>query len=564
MRYSGAKIFLEALKKEGVTKVFGYPGGAVLPIFDELYKDKDLSVYLVRHEQNATFAADGYARASGKPGTVLVTSGPGATNTVTGIANAYMDSIPIVVFTGQVSTSLVGSDAFQEVDTTGITRPITKWNRMVKRVEDLAWTIKAGYYIASTGRPGPVVIDLPKDIQVMETEFDYPDKVELRSYKPQYKGHSLQIKKAVEAIKKSKRPVIYAGGGVIHSNASKELIELAEKLQAPITTTLMGLGAVPSGHPLYLGMLGMHGTVYANYAVSHCDLLIAVGARFDDRVTGKVETFAPNAVKIHIDIDPSSISKNVIVDIPIVGDVKEVLRDILPHVSKLDTEEWLEQIEEWKKEHPLRYKNSDDVIKPQYLIEVVSDILEGKESIVTADVGQHQMWVAQYFKFKKPRSFMNSGGLGSMGYAFPAAIGAKIARPDATVVAFVGDGSFQMTLQELASVSEYNVPVKVVIVNNFYLGMVRQWQDLFYDKRYSSVFLGADEKTYVPDFVKLAEAYNVKSLRVEKPSELKSAVKKMLDHDGPFVLDVWVEKEENVLPMVPAGRGLLEMIEGMA
>jgi acetolactate synthase-1/2/3 large subunit len=564
MRYSGAKIFLEALKKEGVTKVFGYPGGAVLPIFDELYKEKGLSVYLVRHEQNATFAADGYARASGKPGTVLVTSGPGATNTVTGIANAYMDSIPIVVFTGQVSTSLVGSDAFQEVDTTGITRPITKWNRMVKRVEDLAWTIKAGYYIASTGRPGPVVIDLPKDIQVMETEFDYPDKVELRSYKPQYKGHPLQIKKAVEAIKKSKRPVIYAGGGVIHSNASKELIELAEKLQAPITTTLMGLGAVPSGHPLYLGMLGMHGTVYANYAVSHCDLLIAVGARFDDRVTGKVETFAPNAVKIHIDIDPSSISKNVIVDIPIVGDVKEVLRDILPHVSKLDTEEWLEQIEEWKKEHPLRYKNSDDVIKPQYLIEVVSDILGAKESIVTADVGQHQMWVAQYFKFKKPRSFMTSGGLGSMGYAFPAAIGAKIARPDATVVAFVGDGSFQMTLQELASVSEYNVPVKVVIVNNFYLGMVRQWQDLFYDKRYSSVFLAANEKTYIPDFVKLAEAYNVKSLRVEKPSELKSAVKEMLDHDGPFVLDVWVEKEENVLPMVPAGRGLLEMIEGMA
>jgi acetolactate synthase-1/2/3 large subunit len=564
MRYSGARIFLEALKKEGVTKVFGYPGGAVLPIFDELYKEKDLSVYLVRHEQNAAFAADGYARAIDKPGTVLVTSGPGATNTVTGIASAYMDSIPIVVFTGQVSTSLVGSDAFQEVDTTGITRPITKWNRMVKRVEDLAWTIKAGYYIASTGRPGPVVIDLPKDIQVMETEFDYPDKVELRSYKPQYKGHPLQIKKAVEAIKKSKRPVIYAGGGVIHSNASKELIELAEKLQAPITTTLMGLGAVPSGHPLYLGMLGMHGTVYANYAVSHCDLLIAVGARFDDRVTGKVETFAPNAVKIHIDIDPSSISKNVIVDIPIVGDVKEVLRDILPHVSKLDTEEWLEQIEEWKKEHPLRYKNSDDVIKPQYLIEVVSDILEGKESIVTADVGQHQMWVAQYFKFKKPRSFMTSGGLGSMGYAFPAAIGAKIARPDATVVAFVGDGSFQMTLQELASVSEYNVPVKVVIVNNFYLGMVRQWQELFYDKRYSSVFLAANEKAYIPDFVKLAEAYNVKSLRVEKPSELKSAVKEMLDYDGPFVLDVWVEKEENVLPMVPAGRGLLEMIEAMA
>jgi len=564
MRYSGARIFLEALKKEGVTEVFGYPGGAVLPIFDELYKEKDLSVYLVRHEQNAAFAADGYARASGKPGTVLVTSGPGATNTVTGIASAYMDSIPIVVFTGQVSTSLVGSDAFQEVDTTGITRPITKWNRMVKRVEDLTWTIKAGYYIASTGRPGPVVIDLPKDIQVMETEFDYPDKVELRSYKPQYKGHQLQIKKAVEAIKKSKRPVIYAGGGVIHSNASKELIELAEKLQAPITTTLMGLGAVPSGHPLYLGMLGMHGTVYANYAVSHCDLLIAVGARFDDRVTGKVETFAPNAVKIHIDIDPSSISKNVIVDIPIVGDIKEVLRDILPHVSKLDTEEWLEQIEEWKKEHPLRYKNSDDVIKPQYLIEVVSDILEGKESIVTADVGQHQMWVAQYFKFKKPRSFMTSGGLGAMGYAFPAAIGAKIARPDATVVAFVGDGAFQMTLQELASVSEYNVPVKVVIVNNFYLGMVRQWQELFYDKRYSSVFLAANEKAYIPDFVKLAEAYNVKSLRVEKPSELKSAVKEMLDHDGPFVLDVWVEKEENVLPMVPAGRGILEMIEAMA
>jgi len=564
MRYSGAKIFWESLKKEGITKVFGYPGGAVLPIFDELYKEKNIDVYLVRHEQNAAFAADGYARASGRPGTALVTSGPGATNTITGIASAYMDSIPIVVFTGQVSTSLVGSDAFQEVDTTGVTRPITKWNRMVKKVEDLVWTIKAGYYIATTGRPGPVVIDLPKDVQINETEFDnYPEKIELRSYKPQYKGHPVQIKKAVEAIKKSKRPVIYAGGGVIHSNASKELIELAEKLQSPITTTLLGLGAVPSSHPLYLGMLGMHGTVYANYAVSHCDLLIAIGARFDDRVTGKVETFAPNAVKIHIDIDPSSISKNVIVDIPIVGDVKEVLKDLLPLVNKLDTDEWLEQIDEWKKGHPLTYSNSDSAIKPQYLIETVSDMTSG-DAIVVSDVGQHQMWVAQYFKFKRPRSFMTSGGLGSMGYAFPASIGAKIARPDATVIAFVGDGSFQMTLQDLASVSENNIPVKVIIVNNFYLGMVRQWQDLFYDKRYSSVFLGAGEKTYVPDFVKLAEAYNVKSLRVEKPSELKSAIKEMLDHDGPFVLDVWVEKEENVLPMVPAGRGLLEMIEGMA
>lgn len=564
MRLSGAKILLESLKKEGATKIFGYPGGAVLPIFDELYKDKDINVYLVRHEQNAAFAADGFARVSGRPGTVLVTSGPGATNTVTGIANAYMDSIPIVVFTGQVSTSLIGSDAFQEVDITGITRPITKWNKIVKKVEDLAWTIKAGYYIASTGRPGPVVIDFPKDVQVMETEFNYPDSIEIRSYKPQYKGHPVQIKKAVEAIKKSKRPVIYCGGGVISSNASKELIEFAEKLNVPVATTLMALGSIPSDHPLNLGMLGMHGKVATNYAVSNCDLLIAIGARFDDRVTGNVDTFAPNAVKIHIDIDPSSISKNVVVDIPIVGDVKEVLKDLLPLVDRLDTKDWLDQIREWDREHPLIYKNSDTVIKPQYLVEIVSDMTNG-EAIVVSDVGQHLMWVAQYYKFKYPRTWLCSGGLGSMGYGFPAAIGAKVARPDMEVIAFIGDGSFQMTHQDLASVSEYNLPVKVIVVNNFYLGMVRQWQELFYGRRYSSVFLGtSDGDKYVPDFVKLADAYGVKGLRVEKPGELKSAIKEMLDYKGPFVLDVWVEKEENVLPMVPAGRGLLEMIEAMA
>ncbi|MEN2998540.1 MAG: biosynthetic-type acetolactate synthase large subunit [Brevinematia bacterium] len=563
MKLSGAKILLESLKKEGVSKIFGYPGGAILPTFDELYRERDISIYLVRHEQNATFAANGFARVSGKPGTVIVTSGPGATNTVTGIANAYMDSVPIVVITGQVATSLIGSDAFQEVDITGITRPITKWNRIVKRVEDLAWTVKAAYYIASSGRPGPVVIDFPKDVQVMETEFEYPEHIEIRSYKPQYKGHPIQIKKAVEVIKKAKKPVIYCGGGVINSNASKELVEFAEKLNAPVATTLMALGAIDSEHPLNLGMLGMHGSVATNYAVSHCDVLIAIGARFDDRVTGKVETFAPNSVKIHIDIDPSSISKNIAVDVPIVGDVKEVLKELIPLVDKLDTEEWLNQIREWQKSHPLRYKQSETSVKPQYLIETVSDMTSGK-AIVVSDVGQHLMWVAQYYKFKYPRTWLCSGGLGSMGYGFPAAIGAKVARPDMNVIAFVGDGSFQMSLQDLASVSEYGLDVKVVIVNNFYLGMVRQWQELFYGKRYSSVFLAPSEDRYIPDFVKLADAYNIKGIRVEKPSELRNAVSTMLEHKGPFILDVWVEKEENVLPMVPAGRGLLEMIEGMA
>ncbi|MCX8028778.1 MAG: biosynthetic-type acetolactate synthase large subunit [Brevinematales bacterium] len=563
MKLSGSKILLESLKKEGATKVFGYPGGAILPTFDELYREKDISVYLVRHEQNAAFAADGYARVSGRPGTAIVTSGPGATNTVTGIASAYMDSIPIVVFTGQVSTSLIGSDAFQEVDTTGITRPITKWNRIVKRVEELAWTVKAAYHIASTGRPGPVVVDLPKDVQVMEADFKYPEQIDIKSYKPQYKGHPIQIKKAVEVIKKAKRPIIYCGGGVILSNASKELVELAEKLNAPVTTTLMALGAIDSNHPLNLGMLGMHGSVATNYAVSNCDVLIAVGARFDDRVTGKVETFAPNAVKIHIDIDPSSISKNVVVDVPIVGDVREVLKDLIPLVDRLDTEEWINQIREWQKEHPLRYKYSDTVIKPQYLMEVLSDVTYGK-AIITADVGQHLMWAAQYCKFKYPRTWLCSGGLGAMGYAFPAGIGAKVAKPDVEVIAIVGDGAFQMSLQDLASVSEYNLAVKIVIVNNFYLGMVRQWQELFYGRRYSSVFLGVSENKYIPDFVKLADAYGIKALRVEKPSELKVAINEMLSHNGPFILDVWVEKEENVLPMVPAGRGLMEMIEAMA
>ncbi len=563
MKYSGAKIFVESLKKEGATKIFGYPGGAVLPIFDELYKDGNIDVYLVRHEQNAVFAADGFARALGRAGTALVTSGPGATNTVTGIASAYMDSIPVVVFTGQVSTTMVGSDAFQEVDTTGVTRPITKWNRMVKDVNELSSTIKMGYYIATSGRPGPVVIDIPKDIQVLEANFEYPDKVELRSYKPQYKPHPVQVKKAAEAIKKSKRPVIYCGGGVIHSNASKELVEFAEKLNAPVTMTLMGLGAVPATHPLSLGMLGMHGSVATNYAVSHSDLLIAIGSRFDDRVTGKIETFAPNAVKIHIDIDPSSISKNVVVDIPIVGDVKEVLKELIPMVDRLDTDEWLEQIKEWQREHPLRYERSDKVIKPQYLVEKVSELTSGK-AVITGDVGQHQMWVAQFYKFQKPRNWFTSGGLGAMGYAFPAAIGAKVALPDTEVIAFVGDGAFQMTFQDLALVSQRNIPVKVIIVNNFYLGMVRQWQELFYERRYSSVFLSSSENYYLPDFVKLADAYNIKALRVDKPQDLDTALKEMLEAKTPFILDVWVDKEENVLPMVPAGRGLLEMIEAMA
>lgn len=564
MKMNGARIFVEMLKREGVEVIFGFPGGAVLHIYDELYK-ADIKHILVRHEQGAVHAADGYARASGKPGVVLVTSGPGATNTVTGIATAYMDSIPIVVFTGQVPTSLIGNDAFQEADIVGITRPCTKHNYLVKDVKDLARIIREAFYLARTGRPGPVLVDLPKDVLGSETEFEYPEKVEIRGYKPVLKGHPLQIKRAVEEIFASSRPVIYGGGGLIHSGASEELLELSETLQIPVTLTLMGLGAFPGTHPLFLGMLGMHGTFYANNAVDNCDLLIAVGARFDDRVTGKVSEFAKGARIIHIDIDPSSISKSIKVDIPIVGDAKLILSDMLKLIRerykgriegfRKKIRPWLQQIEIWKKKHPLSYKQEGGKIKPQFVVEKLYELTKGK-AIITTEVGQNQMWAAQFYKFTKPRTFLTSGGLGTMGYGFPAAIGAQIARPDATVIDIAGDGSIQMNIQELATAVQFRIPVKVAILNNRFLGMVRQWQELFYGKRYSMTCLHCH-----PDFVKLAEAYGGIGFRAEKPSEVEPVIKSALKiRDKPVLMDFLVDREEGVYPMVPAGAPLREML----
>lgn len=564
MKMNGARIFVEMLKREGVEVIFGFPGGAVLHIYDELYK-ADIKHILVRHEQGAVHAADGYARASGKPGVVLVTSGPGATNTVTGIATAYMDSIPIVVFTGQVPTSLIGNDAFQEADIVGITRPCTKHNYLVKDVKDLARIIREAFYLARTGRPGPVLVDLPKDVLGSETEFEYPEKVEIRGYKPVLKGHPLQIKRAVEEIFASSRPVIYGGGGLIHSGASEELLELSETLQIPVTLTLMGLGAFPGTHPLFLGMLGMHGTFYANNAVDNCDLLIAVGARFDDRVTGKVSEFAKGARIIHIDIDPSSISKSIKVDIPIVGDAKLILSDMLKLIRerykgriegfRKKIRPWLQQIEIWKKKHPLSYKQEGGKIKPQFVVEKLYELTKGK-AIITTEVGQNQMWAAQFYKFTKPRTFLTSGGLGTMGYGFPAAIGAQIARPDATVIDIAGDGSIQMNIQELATAVQFRIPVKVAILNNRFLGMVRQWQELFYGKRYSMTCLHCH-----PDFVKLAEAYGGIGFRAEKPSEVEPVIKSALKiKDKPVLMDFLVDREEGVYPMVPAGAPLREML----
>lgn len=562
MRLKGYEIFWESLIKEGVDVVFGLPGGAVISIYHAYAKYKNkIRHILVRHEQAAVHAADGFARSTGKPGVVLVTSGPGATNTVTGIATSYMDSSPVVVFTGQVPTSLIGNDAFQEADIVGITRPCTKHNFLVRSTEELAKTIKEAFYIASTGRPGPVLVDIPRDVSSGEAEFEYPEKVFLRSYNPTVKGNPYQIKKAIEAIKAAKRPVIYAGGGINWSGAFEELKELAELTQIPVTLTLMGLGSFPGDHELFLGMLGMHGTYTANMAITECDLLIAIGSRFDDRVTGKVDDFAPNAVKIHIDIDPASISKNVIVDIPIVGDAKVVLRQILEELKTLSEvnwkekhKEWLEKVEQWKKTHPLTYENSDDVIKPQYVMEVISEITQG-EAYICTDVGQHQMWAAQFIIHKKPRHFITSGGLGTMGFGFPAAIGVQIAHPNDLVIDIAGDGSVQMNIQELATVAHYKLPVKVVIINNGYLGMVRQWQELFFDRVYSETDISVQ-----PDFVKLAEAYGIKGFRATKPKELKNVLEAAFEHKGPAIVDVHVDREENVLPMVPAGGSIRNMI----
>ena len=561
-KITGAYAFIEALRCEGVKHIFGYPGGAVLDIFDAIMDAPDIQFILSRHEQGAVHAADGYARASGKVGVALVTSGPGATNTVTGIATACMDSIPIVVFSGQVSTNLIGNDAFQEADTVGITRPCTKHNYLVKDCADLPKVIKEAFYIAATGRPGPVLVDIPKDVMKGLLTFKYPDKVSLEGYCPNYRGHPGQIKRIIGTILKSRRPVIYAGGGVVISNASEELIALARQLRIPVTTTLMGLGAFPADDPLWLGMLGMHGTYAANMAVTESDCLIAIGARFDDRVTGKVDEFAPRAKIIHIDIDPTSISKNVRVDLPVVGDCKFVLTDMLDgikekmrdvHEMTSGTGAWLDQINRWKREHPLRYEQGT-TLKPQFVIEKINE-LSPDDTIISTEVGQNQMWTAQFFKFNQPRHFLTSGGLGTMGYGFPAAIGAQAAFPDRTVIDIAGDGSIQMNIQELATAVQYQLNVKVMILNNGFLGMVRQWQSLFYRGRYSHTSMAVS-----PDFVKLAEAYGAYGIRVDKPSEVEDAIRKALSIKGPVFVDFHVEPEEDVYPMVPAGAPINNML----
>ncbi len=565
MRMSGAEILIECLKREGVKHIFGYPGGVVLNIFDLLYDNEDLQVILTRHEQGAVHAADGYARSTGRPGVALVTSGPGATNTVTGVATAYMDSVPLIVLTGQVSTGLIGNDAFQEADIVGITRPCTKHNYLVKDVKDLARTLREAFYIATTGRPGPVLIDLPKDVTSDKTTFKWPEHVSLRSYNPTYEGNKWMIKQAARTIHKAKKAVIIAGGGVVLSNASKELRELAEYARLPVTMTLMGLGDIPGTHELSLGMLGMHGTYYANKAIQESDLLVAVGIRFDDRVTGRVKDFAPHAKIIHIDIDPTSIRKNVRVDIPIVGDAKRILKSLL---SELKEEEdraqwepvrkaWLKQIGQWKKEHPLSYAYSDTVIKPQFVVEKLYELTKGN-AIISTEVGQNQMWAAQFFKYDKPRTLLTSGGLGTMGYGFPAAMGAQLAHPGKTVIDIAGDGSIQMNIQELATCVLYKLPVKVAILNNQYLGMVRQWQELFFKERYSCSHLDT-----VPDFVKVAEGYGAVGLRAVKPSEVEPVIKAALKvKDRPVFMDFVVDWKEKVFPMVPAGAAIDEMILG--
>jgi len=562
-KMSGARMVIEILKKEKVDVIFGYPGGAVIDIYDELYKTPEIKHVLVRHEQAATHAADGYARSTGKVGVVLVTSGPGSTNTVTGIATAYMDSIPIVVLTGQVPTKLIGNDAFQETDTTGITRPITKHNFLIKRIEDLPRTLKAAFYIAKTGRPGPVVVDIPKDIQQTEGEFEYPEEIRLRSYNPVYEPHIKQIEKAYFLLEKAERPVLLIGGGVISAGACEEVKKLAETLNLPVVMTLMGLGGFPGDHYQSLGMLGMHGAYYANMAVANCDVLLAVGARFDDRVTGKVDAFAPMAKIIHIDIDPTSIQKNVKVDVPIVGDCKRSLIRLLEIVKiaekpkkywKERFREWWEQIDIWRRRYPLSYKQDSNYIKPQYVIEKLYELTKG-EAIIATEVGQNQMWTALFYKFKYPRTLITSGGLGTMGFGFPAAIGAQIGNPNKLVIDIAGDGSIQMNIQELATAMEQKLPIKIIILNNGYLGMVRQWQELFYGKRYSYV-----KFSVLPDFVKLAEAYGAIGIKITKPQEVEPTLKEILKINKLVILDVHIAPEEGVFPMVPAGKATTEMI----
>ena len=562
MEITGAEIFVRSLEAEGVEYIFGYPGGAVLHIYDALYTQDKVQHILVRHEQAATHAADGYARSNGKPGVVLVTSGPGATNAVTGIATAYMDSIPLVVFTGQVPTHLIGNDAFQEADNIGITRPCVKHNFLVKDVNDLAETIKKAFYVATTGRPGPVVVDIPKDITADKAAFSYPDKVSMRSYNPVHVGHSGQIKRAVKLMQTAKRPILYTGGGVILGNASESLTELAKILNFPVTNTLMGLGAYPATDTQFVGMLGMHGTYEANMAMHHCDVLIAIGARFDDRVTGHIEKFCPHATIVHVDIDPASISKNVKVDVPIVGCVDNVLKAMLNEIKNNDVrsdavalKDWWQQIDEWRSKDCLKYDHASETIKPQFVVETLYK-LTGGDAYITSDVGQHQMWAAQFYKFDKPRRWINSGGLGTMGFGLPAAMGVQFAHPDATVACITGEGSIQMCIQELSTCTQYSLPLKIINLNNGYLGMVRQWQEFFYQKRYAMSYMES-----LPDFVKLAESYGHVGMQITKPGDVEGALIEMLKlKDRLVFMDFLTDREENVYPMIPAGGGQNEMI----
>jgi len=553
MKLSGAEIAVKCMEKEGVEVVFGIPGGTIMPLYDAMYRTASFKNILTKHEQGAAHAADGYARVTGKVGVCISTSGPGATNLVTGLANAHLDSIPLVAFTGQVSTNLIGTDGFQEVDISGITIPITKNNYIVMDVKDLASTIKEAFHIARTGRPGPVLIDFPKDVQLAYTDFEYPKKDKFLGYQPSVKGNDKQIKNAAIEIDKARKPIIYAGGGIIISGASEELKKLAFKANIPVTTTLMGLGAFPENHFLSLGMLGMHGTFYANSAISNADLIIALGTRFDDRVTGKLTEFGSKAKIIHIDIDPAEIGKNVLVDIPIVGDVKKILQKLNEYVHEKTEKEWLETVKELKRKYPLKYVNNEE-LKPQYIIEKIDEITKGEAVIVTS-VGQHQMWAAQYYQYTQPRTFISSGGLGTMGYGLPAAIGAKVGSPKKTVVCISGDGSFQMNIQEVATAIKENLAITLVLMNNGYLGMVRQWQELFFDRRYAKTTLNGN-----PDFVKLVEAYGGTGIRVSNKKELNPALEKALSLNSFVLIDCLIPKEENVFPMVAPGSPIIKML----
>jgi len=553
---SGAQVLVEVLHKEGVEVLFGYPGGSVIPIFDALYDQSSPRFFLTRHEQGAGHAADGYARATGKVGVCVATSGPGATNLVTALATANFDSVPMVAITGQVKTHLIGNDAFQEADITGISRPITKHNYLVRDVNDLGETLRAAFHIARTGRPGPVLVDIPVDVAVAKTDVPLPEEIRLPGYRPVIKGNRRQIKRAAEAINAAERPVLYVGGGVILSSGAEDLYRLAKKANIPVTTTLMGLGAFPEDDPLALKMLGMHGTVYANYAVHESDLLIAIGARFDDRITGNISKFAPGATIIHVDIDPSSISKSIHVDIPVVGDAKGILAELTELCEYRERAPWFARIAEHKTKAPLTYKG--DGLKPQYVVEQICQVSEGR-AVVCTEVGQNQMWAAQYYTHRHPRHFISSGGLGTMGFGFPAAIGAQIGRPDAIVVDIAGDGSIQMNIQELATAVHYKVPVKVCILNNGYLGMVRQWQELFYKKRYAATTLDGN-----PDFVRVAEAYGARGARVTSKDQVAPTLREAFASPEPWFIDFVVDREENVFPMVPAGEAIDRMIGGMA